>query len=434
MSNQNQESFFNNFNNQQRNNLIDTSLNSPGRQTLAQQQQQALSYQQPNSYSNNGVTNPQQPNDMTNSFWQNQFNNGATNNNAVSTTISPMPPQSQAVVSPLQTNNDNNNTVGKRKFGTKKEFFAANKLKKQKGEGGIVFKKPKPPKIPVYKADIQPAQLLNELHSNLIFVFTEMPLPSQRIKYTCTVDIKLKQANQSNAADSTTQMSGLLDHQQRQLLMSDMASEFKFSGDGWSKREAKKNCSHIALMGLYTDSYSAPASEYTCATIESQSGSGNKPNHLKQNPLEQIKLNDPNATSQATAGLNKRLEKLINSTEKLKNKSPAQLLHELSAKIAETGKCITESGVIPDKKFCFQFKNIKEQSCVKSDFTTDDIYSDMQNDANLDDLTKFAHGFGKSKKEAKNQGARNALKQFFSLDMTQVHIPKASPKVNIYSQ
>jgi hypothetical protein len=42
---------------------------------------------------------------------------------------------------------------------SKKEFFQ----KKTRAEGGIAFKKPKLPKIPVYSAAVQPAQLLNEV-------------------------------------------------------------------------------------------------------------------------------------------------------------------------------------------------------------------------------------------------------------------------------
>ena len=80
-----------------------------------------------------------------NSFWQNQFNAQTNQPN-------------QNFISPLQTNNNNNNT--KRKFVKKNEFF---KNKKQRGEGGIAFKKPKAPKIPVYNATVQPAQLLHEV-------------------------------------------------------------------------------------------------------------------------------------------------------------------------------------------------------------------------------------------------------------------------------
>ena len=66
------------------------------------------------------------------------------------------------MVSPLQTNNNNNNNNNKRKFGNKKEFFKK-KIKNQRTEGGIAFKKPKAPKIPVYNETVQPAQLLNEV-------------------------------------------------------------------------------------------------------------------------------------------------------------------------------------------------------------------------------------------------------------------------------
>jgi len=65
------------------------------------------------------------------------------------------------LVSPLQTNNSTNNI--KRKFTNKKEFF---KNKKARPDGVIAFKKPKMPKIPTYSANVQPAQLLNEVKLN----------------------------------------------------------------------------------------------------------------------------------------------------------------------------------------------------------------------------------------------------------------------------
>lgn len=192
-------------------------------------------------------------------------------------------------------------------------------------------------------------------------------------------------------------MGGLMSMQQQQQLLSDV-SEFKFSGEGMSKKEAKKNCSHIALMGLYPNSYSAPIDAYTCSFIENQSKANSNVENVKNvnQPKQQhpLKINQIKVLQQPTsAELKKRLDKILSNTEKLKNKTPAALLHELSIKIAETGKCISESGPTPDKKFCFQFKNIKDESCVQSDFTSDDIYSNIINDA-TDDLTKFAHGYG----------------------------------------
>jgi len=192
--------------------------------------------------------------------------------------------------------------------------------------------------------------------------------------------------------NNNTQMGGLMSVQQQKQLLSDVISEFKFSGEGMSKKEAKKNCSHIALMGLYPNSYSAPIDAYTCSNVEMQSKI--KPNLENNTPQKTIKVSQIKLLQQPVSGeLKKRLEKILSNSEKIKSKTPAQLLHELSVKIAETGKCITENGPTPDKKFCFQFKNIKDESSVQSDFTSDDIYSNIIND-NTDDLTKFAHGYG----------------------------------------
>jgi hypothetical protein len=197
-------------------------------------------------------------------------------------------------------------------------------------------------------------------------------------------------------ANNNPQMAGLVSLQQQKQALSEF-SEFKFSGEGMSKKEAKKNCSHIALMGLYPNSYSAPVEAYTCPVVErsivksnlNSITSANQPKD--QNPLKicQFKL----LQQPTSLELKKRLDKILNNSEKMKNKTPAQLLHELSTKIAETGKCILENGQTPETKFCFQFKNIKDESCVQSDLTPDDIYSNIINDI-TDDLTKFAYGYG----------------------------------------
>ena len=227
------------------------------------------------------------------------------------------------------------------------------------------------------------------MHSNLTYVFTETPT-NNKIKYTCTVEIKIKQPNP--ASDPNNQTGGLMTFQQQQQSMVEITSDFKFSGEGMSKKEAKKNCSHIALMGLYPDSYSAPVEAFTCSIPDTQANVNVKntntvPNQPKQQ--HQVKVVQPATATEMT----KRIEKLLKNAEKATNKSPAQLLHELSVKIAETGKCIYENGATPEAKFCFQFKNIKDESCVPSDFTLDDIYADVMN-ADTNDLTKFAHGYG----------------------------------------
>lgn len=228
----------------------------------------------------------------------------------------------------------------------------------------------------------------SKLHSNLVYVFTETPM-NNKVKYTCTVEVAVKR-NPQSSVDNNLEIGGLLSVQQQQQLLSDVTSEFKFSGEGMSKKEAKKNCSHIALMGLYPDSYSAPASAFTCTVvIEKQSQAAAKQQQQNALKINQVKL----LQQPQSVDLKKRIDKLVNNTEKIKNKTPAQLLHELSLKIAETGKCIQENGPIPEKKFCFQFKNIKDESCVPSDFTAEDIYSDITQGP-LDDLTKYAHGFG----------------------------------------
>ena len=180
---------------------------------------------------------------------------------------------------------------------SKRKLDSENKRKKE----WTNVKKPKLNKFqPIYKPDVSPSQALNEIHPNLTYTFEEEKLVN-RIRFICNVIIELGD-------------------QEKRI--------FKFSGDGLSKKEAKKNCCLVAMITLYGETYKPP----------------------KQEPvLEEMAL----PSSPDKSDLQKRMAKII-SPETIKFKSPSQMLNELDLKLSETGQ---ELGV-NDSKFTYRYTNI----------------------------------------------------------------------------
>jgi len=205
------------------------------------------------------------------------------------------------------------------------------------------------PKLPVYQEDKIPVQQLYELHPNLIFKF-DLNTSTKPVTYICSVDINFEQ------------------------------KDFKFAGDGVSKKAAKKKCCFLALCSVYSQSYTPPQH-----IIDSYN-----PQKLDQ------------TTAKVTTQIDEakmRLEKILKKNNKLKH--PVQLLNEVSSSIFETGKCVAENGAAPNQKYTFQFRNT-----LLTD--TDQSISSVL----------AAYGHGKNKKEARTRAAMQALKQFLDYDVS----------------
>lgn len=165
---------------------------------------------------------------------------------------------------------------------------------------------------PVYEPNIHPARVLNELYSNLLFKYEsneEANVNSSR-KFKC--DLELMANSQLR----------------------------KFSCEGYSRKEAKRNCCYVALMNLYPQSYFLPA-----------------------NILNSLQSSTNDSNNALKAELAKRIYKLISQTN-LNRKNPSQLLHEVNVKISETGRCVLENGYPIDRKFAYQYTNINGESFV----------------------------------------------------------------------
>lgn len=253
------------------------------------------------------------------------------------------------------TNNDVMLKAKKRKFNKK--------LKKSEIK---LEKKLKPP--PVYNESVHPAQILNEYHRNLLFNFEAQVNKNQpnKVKYNCHVEIKIKKPTEPE--DSC----------------------FTFSGDGMSKKDAKKKCCLRVLSTLFSETYKPPSNLLEPLQDESQI---EEETHVVEKQAHQ-----PTKQDYELECLNKRIKKICNKTTVL-FKSPAQLLYELSKNISDTGECVIENGKLLGQKYTFQFKNVKEP---------------------LGEVYGIAYGFGNSKKEAKNQAAKQALKLFLNCDLDEI--------------
>jgi hypothetical protein len=165
---------------------------------------------------------------------------------------------------------------------------------------------------PVYEPNVHPARALNELYSNLLFKYesNEQANVNSSRKFKCNLELM---ANNH----LTT-----------------------FSCEGYSKKEAKRNCCYVALMNLYPESYFLPA-----------------------NILNSLQSCTNDSNNALKAELAKRIYKLISQTN-LNRKNPSQLLHEVNVKISETGRCVLENGYPIDRKFAYQYTNINGESFV----------------------------------------------------------------------
>jgi len=172
-----------------------------------------------------------------------------------------------------------------------------------------LFKKEKSP--PIYSELIHPVQCLNEYHRDIFFTFENETSENNKIKYKCNVDINKNQVC------------------------------LKFSGEGLSKKDSKKNCCLKALICMYGDTYKPP--EHIITSIDCES---------------LVNKNTVNILNEQES-LNKRIQKLCNKNT-IQFKSPAQFLNELSKNISDTGECVGENGKIPGKKFTFQYKNVRD--------------------------------------------------------------------------
>jgi hypothetical protein len=201
---------------------------------------------------------------------------------------------------------------------TKKRKFNK-KLKKSEMK---LEKKLKPP--PFYNESVHPAQILNQYHQNLLFNFEAQVNKNQpnKVKYTCYVEIKIKKPTEPEESCVT------------------------FSGDGLSKKDAKKKCCLIVLSKLYSETYKPPS---------------NLLEPLQDEPLKIIEkpANQPTKQDYELESLNKRIKKICNKSTVL-FKSPAQLLYELNKNISDTGECVIENGKLPGQKYTYQFKNVRD--------------------------------------------------------------------------
>lgn len=275
----------------------------------------------------------------------------------------PPPPSEATSDQPMDEPVDEVNKNGKRPFNKK---LNTRRLKKQKVQ-----------KRPVYFEGCQPAMILNEYHKNLEFKYDVETVQTNKPKFICTVHISVK--------DPAT----------------DEVKDHQFKGEGMSKKDAKKECCNQALTCLFPDSYHAPE-KVTLLEEKKDELFDQKSKHLKR-----------------LADLRRRISKLV-TFKTVQIKAPSQILHELSVKIAETGKCIQENGQILDQKFCYQIDNVQDESIASIDINTPSSVN--------------AFGFGKSKKDAKNQASRNALKFFFDCDLDKIIFEANLTQFNQFGQ
>lgn len=230
---------------------------------------------------------------------------------------------------------------------------------------------------PVWTETTQPAQILNELQPGLTCEFDVETKKDCHVKYICKINVKLEE-----------------NHPESPFI--------EMVGDGLSKKDAKKKCAFLALCHLYPASF-IPTQEAI-----------NAYNHDYTIKKKELPIMDTTPVDEKTKLLNdikKRIKKFCNKVA-LQNKTPIQILHELCMPIAETGKCISETGTSAESKFTFEFRN------------------SLINTVNLDQSQVhlyIAYGYGKNKKIAKQNAARLALKQFLDCDIDQIMMTPALP-------
>lgn len=183
-------------------------------------------------------------------------------------------------------------------------------------------KRKKIAKRPVYFEGCQPVMILNEYYKNLQFTYQTETSNSTKSKFICSVTIDTK--------DPATNQTILR----------------KFQGIGISKKNAKKECCNQALNKLFPSSYQGPDRIFPEKELGEELVDPRLCNNLKR--LTEIR---------------RRISKLV-TPQTIQIKSPSQILHELSAKIAENGIFAEQISTIPDKKFCFKISNISDESLI----------------------------------------------------------------------
>jgi dsRNA-specific ribonuclease len=243
----------------------------------------------------------------------------------------------------------------------------------------------------IYREGISQAQLLNECMPNLKYEFDLIVNPlstANKNTYICKVGIK-KDQNFFHSNEIDDQF-------------------IYFTGDGQSKKDAKKKCCHLVLLALYPDTYKPPKNVIDIFAEKDALISESAPDKIKN---QQQNYENSENTDPANTEVFKRLVKLCTKANVM-TKNATQLLHEACAKVSDKGKCISESGPSAEQRFCYQFIN-----CISSSYREGE---------QLSDPSLLAYGYGRNKKEAKNVAANNALKQFFNFDMQQIFAQAAA--------
>jgi len=221
---------------------------------------------------------------------------------------------------------------------------------------------------PVWQEGVQPVQMLNELLPGLEYEGSEEAAAGERrARFLCRVQVRLEREE----ADSPL---------------------VEVLGDGLNKREARAKCAFLALCHLYPDTF-RPPQQALSAYERSYSAVPARPETA--DPLGELK---------------KRVGKLC-SRSALLAKTASQLLHEVSAEVAGTGTCVQTDG-----RFKFEYRNTlvgdEAGTQLAHGFGKWPFVRDLSLIYNLDVVV-----LGRSKKEAKQLAAKQALKLFLDCDV-----------------
>lgn len=249
---------------------------------------------------------------------------------------------------------------------------------------------------------ISPLQLLNEFSAKLEFQFDLEQTEGFKNKCVCKVKVPKVRPNKVGIDMKTETTEAIKTEPEIEPEMVEIV------GDGLNKKDAKKKCAFLALMHLYPDSFKPPQ-EIIDTYIRDYTIQIKTPAEPKPAAVECKNNFTPAMDEKAKLLMNvqKKMKKLCTKSV-LQTKTPSQLLHELCIPIAETVKEIvneSSESVMPDKKFKFEYRNalINPTSLAPAEFY---LY--------------IAQGHGQSKKDAKQNAAKQALKQFLDCDIDRI--------------